>query len=111
MKAPSRPIEVVFLDHAEHVGHPCVRIFVTLRRDEFHGFDVGADFADEERILRGEREELAMPVALPWIDVTGIHDAVSAPVTELEAFGDAGEVVAPVESAGDDEVLRASRAN
>src|SRR5690606_39929873 len=65
-----------------------------------------------ERVAVGEREELALPVAFPRVNVRGVNDAASAfALLQRVAVEDAGEVVAPVESADDDDVLRAGLAH
>src|SRR5690606_5962145 len=104
VERPAGPVEFVLLDEAEHVGRPGVRVFVLVGAEEGHGFGLGAELADEERIALGEREELALPVAFPRVNVRGVNDATSAfALLQRVAVEDAGEVVAPVESADDDD--------
>ena len=69
MEAPGRPVDAVLLDEADHVRREGVGILLPRVVDERHlVLRRGADLAEEDRMLRRDRED-TRPAVVPVVGV------------------------------------------
>lgn len=109
MQIPGGIRPLVVLDGLQDVQEPVVVVLAFARTG------VAAEFADNHRQFGGRHLHFCNPnintVALVVITVVGINHTVALGIGQLPAIQDAGKIVSPVESATDDDILRARDAN
>ena len=104
MEAPGRPAELVLLHVGHHCGCPRLRVDILVRRVALFP-RLRSNFADEDRVLFGNRRHTSVPVFLPGINVGSVDDSVSIFVGERVPIQNPAQIVAPIEAARNNDVF------